>query len=154
MKKMQFEEILPYKAQDLYDLVMDLQRYPEIFDHIKKVEERDCGDHAKEAVVTVATGIMDFRYRCRIEGTPPGNITITSSDKPFKHMKAQWHFMPQPDGQTKVRYEMEYSLGFGLLSSLAERVMGHQVEKTRSHLRAYVSKNLTEVPPPPPPPAP
>ncbi len=145
MPRVTFEETLPYKVADIYDIVMDVERYPQIFPFIQAVKAQKTGDNAMAADVTVRTPVMDFSYSCDIVSDPPQAIDIKATKGPFKAMNARWGFESLPNGHTKISYEMNYDSGFGLLNSMAKGFIESQVEQTRTHIMAYLADTLDPV---------
>lgn len=157
MPDIHFSEILPHSAAELYALVMDIERYPEIFDDVTAVDVRDIGPDAKDVDVSVSTPFKQFQYNCTVTGTPPHDIDIVASAGIFKSMNAHWRFEPQPDGRTKVSYNMSFDFGgFGLVNMAAEGFFKKQVYVTRDRLTEYAAQKLQHVssvsPPHPAPP--
>ncbi len=146
MPHVAFEDILPYRAADLYNLVMDFDRYPEIFDDIRAMNARRTGTDSYEADVTVKAPFKDFCYRCTVTGRPPGVIDIRATEGAFKSMTAQWRFDPQPDGCTRVRYQMDFDFGgMGFKNAVAHGFIEREVGRTKDRLKQYAAAHLTPV---------
>lgn len=151
MPTVHFEDILPYKAQDLYALVMDIEKYPEIFDDIDSVTVRDKGENVKDVDVSVIAPFKNFTYSCDVEGTPPSKIAIAATKGAFKQMNAEWSFEPTADGKTRVKYNMDFDFGgIGFMNAVAVGFIQQSVDKTKQHLIRYAAQNLRLVSVPPP----
>jgi len=147
MPKVNFEEILPYSAPDLYDLVMDVERYPDIFNDISGVRARDTGPHSKNVDVTVTALFMSLSYNCDVTGIPQSQIDIKALSGDFESMEARWLFETQADGRTKVRYDMDFDFGgMGFKNAAAMAFIQDGVEDTRRMLGAYAARHLETVP--------
>lgn len=146
MPLVSFQETLPYRATDLYDLVMAVERYPEIFPDIKSVRIVNTGENSRSVDVTVQAPFTSFQYSCDVTGERPSKISIRATGGAFKSMDAAWYFDVLPDGRTRVRYTMNFDFGgFGLKNMVAETFIKQSMERTRAQLRAYAAQNLAAV---------
>lgn len=147
MPALSFQEVLPYRAADLYDLVMDIERYPSIFSDIEAVSVRRTGEHRRDVDVTVRTPLTAFRYRCDVTGEPPSKISIRATEGAFQSMNAEWRFTSLADGRTLVRYDMKFDFGgWGLKNMIAETFIRQSMAQTQAQLRQFVAENLKQVP--------
>jgi len=88
---------LPYSAQQMYDLVADVARYPEFLPwtaaaRIRSDEDR--GDHrVMEADLVISFKVFRERFTSRVVLWPEAKkIDTEYLDGPFKYMKSNWHF--------------------------------------------------------------
>ena len=147
MEKIHFEEILPYSAADLYGLVMDIEKYPEIFNDISKVRVTHVTDNERSVDVSVRTPtpMKNINYSCNVTGTPPNEIKIQATTGAFKSMNATWRFDTQPDGKTKVSYDMEFDFKNVFFNAVAGWVIDKGVKATKADMISYAQKQLTPV---------
>ena len=94
---------LPYSAQQMYDLVADVARYPEFLPWTAAArirETRDAGDH----VVMLADLVISFkvfreRFGSRVTLWPEARrIDTEYLDGPFKYMISHWSFAEAENG--------------------------------------------------------
>lgn len=143
MPVLSLEETLPYRAADLYDLVMTVEDYPKIFPDIREVAVRHINQYRKEVDVTVDAPFSAFQYRCEVTGSPPGRIGIRATEGAFKSMDAEWTFTSLPQGGTRVGYRMEFDFGgFGLKNLIAEGFIRQNMGTMLGRLRAHAAKTL------------
>jgi ribosome-associated toxin RatA of RatAB toxin-antitoxin module len=161
MTKIEFDKTLPYAAQDLFNLVMDIKNYPAMFPFIDRVIVAAKQNNKTRAKIWVTTPIMNFDYDCEITVSAPKTprevfqIDIRATRGPFKSMDAKWVFAPQTDGTTKVHYEMSYDVGgFGLRNLIAGPFIKSQVDATITAFENYAIKTLKTIAPIAPRPAP
>jgi coenzyme Q-binding protein COQ10 len=152
MGKIVFDKTLPYKAQELFNLVMNIENYPSMFPFIDRVRVRQNDTDKTRTTIWVTTLIMNFDYDCDIDVTKgktaqdPVTINIRATRGPFKSMDAKWVFAPQPDGATKVHYEMSYDIGgFGLRNMIAGPFIKDQVSSTIAAFERFAHKTLQPV---------
>jgi coenzyme Q-binding protein COQ10 len=86
------KRVLPYDRQKLYDIVADVERYPEFLPgwiDARVVRRKD--DHAL-VLQTLGIGPVRTRFRSRAQYRPPEAIDIRSEDGPFQQLEIAWRF--------------------------------------------------------------
>ena len=114
---------LPYTADQMYDLVADVARYPEFLPWTAAARVRsrvDQGDHE----VMLADLIISFKVFREKFGSRvtlwPGQKAIDTEyiDGPFSHMESRWEFR-DADGGCKVHFEVDFEFRNRLLQGAA-----------------------------------
>ena len=113
---------LPYTAQQMYDLVADVGRYPEFLPwtaaaRIRSDEDR--GDHrVMEADLVISFKVFRERFTSRVVLWPEAmKIDTEYLDGPFKHMKSNWAFEDAPDG-CKVHFFVDFEFRNAILQKI------------------------------------
>ena len=114
---------LPHTAQQMYDLVADVKRYPEFLPWTAGArirELRDAGDHQ----VMLADLVISFKvfresFGSRVTLWPDTKkIDTEYLDGPFKYMISSWHFEDAEDG-CDVHFHVEFEFRNRLLQTTA-----------------------------------
>ena len=116
--------VLPYTAQQMYDLVADVARYPEFLPwtagaRIRSVEDR--GDH-QEMLADLIVSFKLFResFGSRVRLFPQAQrIETAYIDGPFKKMESVWRFRDVPGG-----VEVGFSTDFEFKSRILQKAAG------------------------------
>lgn len=114
---------LPYTAQQMFDLVGDVRRYPEFLPwtaaaRIRSVEEK--GEH-QEMLADLVISFKVFRetFGSRVLLWPDRKVIDTSYlDGPFKHMESQWRF-EDIEGGCNVHFKVDFEFKNRLLQGAA-----------------------------------
>ena len=97
--------VLPYERDRLFDLIADVERYPEFLPwwHAARVRRRD--GNAEHVEQLVGPAIARFRFASTTVLERPVHIHTTSNERPFRHLEIHWTFVPGPRGgcQSTVR---------------------------------------------------
>jgi len=93
--------VLPYSAQQMYDLVADVDRYPEFIPWTAAARVRSRVPHGAAVVMEVDLVISFKVFRERFGSRVtlwPGDMRIDTEylDGPFRHMISKWHFADVP----------------------------------------------------------
>lgn len=106
---------LPYTSMRLFDLVADVEKYPEFIDWFVVVRvRRRLGDVLEVDQVVRFKG-MRARFTTHAVLDRPREIAIASSDPPFRRFDQRWTFRPFGAAATDVTYESSLELRSPLL---------------------------------------
>jgi coenzyme Q-binding protein COQ10 len=118
------QQFLPYTPRQVFDLVADIERYPEFLPWCRaaRILERAHGECLAELMVSF--NHLSERYTSRVVFTPPtgsgeGAIEVTLVKGPFEHLVNRWKFVPE-NGGTQV----DFFLDFKFRSRILEKLMG------------------------------
>lgn len=115
---------LPYTAQEMYDLVADVESYPDFLPWTAAARVRsrdDMGDHEiMLADLVISFKVFRERFGSRVT-LWPGSRTIDTEyiDGPFRFMRSRWHFREAGDG-----CEVEFDVEFEFRNRILQRAAG------------------------------
>ena len=103
-----------HSAADMFDLVADVERYPEFVPLCKalKVRQRTSSGEGIETVVadmTVSFKLVRESFRSRVTlNRPKLQILVEYLQGPFSHMQNRWTFRPAGDDACEVEFFIDY----------------------------------------------
>jgi coenzyme Q-binding protein COQ10 len=108
---------LPYRPDQLYALVADIERYPEFLPWCigARIRER----RPTEIVADLVIGFKMYRERftSRVTLHEPDGIEVTYSEGPFRYLNNSWRFQPAPGGGTQLDFQVDFELKSRLRST-------------------------------------
>ncbi|WP_300029967.1 type II toxin-antitoxin system RatA family toxin [uncultured Roseobacter sp.] len=115
---------LPYSAQQMYDLVADVARYPEFLPWCSAARIRSVtpqGDQEiMEADLVISFRVFRERFTSRVELTPGAHkIDTEYLDGPFRYMKSNWIFRDCEGG-----CEVDFFVDFAFRNMILQRLIG------------------------------
>lgn len=115
------ERLLPYRAEQLFDLAADVERYPEFLPLwiAARIGKREAGAYETDQVVGFGPVRLSFQSRTVLRR--PERIDVTSDDPRFRGSRLSWSFEPQPGGKCLVRLAAAGELRSRMLQRAAER---------------------------------
>lgn len=125
---------LPYSANQMFDLVNDVEAYPEFLQWCScaKVERRF--DDGLDATIDVGIKGVNKSFSTRNRLDRPHRIDMELLNGPFHHLEGAWVFADQPDGGSEVRLY----LNFQVSHSPIDRVFALLFQElVRSQIRAF-----------------
>ncbi len=117
-------QILPYTPAQLFDLVADIERYPEFLPWCRAARVLERTDDGMLAELVIAFNHLSERYTSRVTLSRPnaggeGSIDVALVKGPFERLSNRWQFIPQGDG-----CELRFALDFAFRSRILEKLIG------------------------------
>nr|WP_309502240.1 type II toxin-antitoxin system RatA family toxin [uncultured Roseovarius sp.] len=104
---------LPYTAQQMYDLVADVARYPEFLPwtaaaRVRTVTPQDDGGEVMTADLVISFKVFRERFTSRVVLRPEARTIDTEYlDGPFKYMISNWKFT-DTDAGCDVSFKVDF----------------------------------------------
>ncbi|QCU89960.1 type II toxin-antitoxin system RatA family toxin [Thiomicrorhabdus sediminis] len=117
MKKIARTALLPYSAQQMYDLVNDVAAYPEFLPWCGNAKVVSQTSMTMQAQVTISKAGIKQTFETKNHLVPAERIEMHLVDGPFKHLRGEWVFKPLDIDACKVMFEIEFELNSGLLNA-------------------------------------
>jgi len=109
---------LQYTAPQLFDLVADVERYPEFMPWVIDAHVRERKDHTILVGMTVGAGPLRKRFSTVAVLDRPHRIDISSHDPMFDRFEQRWTFEPVIGGGTSVEYHVDFKFRSRVLQML------------------------------------
>ena len=132
---------LRYSAPQLFDLVANVESYPEFLPWVVASRIRSRKDRSLLVEMTLSMGPLRKQFSSVGVLDPPQRIDITSSDPIFERFSQHWTFVPV-DGGTDVEYRLDCQLRSRMLqmvmsASIAERAAATMAAFKRRAQKLY-----------------
>ncbi|MFT5439704.1 MAG: coenzyme Q-binding protein COQ10 [Alphaproteobacteria bacterium] len=113
------KRFLPYTAEQVFDLVADIERYPKFLPWCvgARILRRD-GDVLKADVI-VGFKMLRETFTSRVTLNRVSDIQVEYQKGPFKHLENNWKFVSVEGG-----CEIEFFIDFEFRSRLLRNIMG------------------------------
>ena len=110
--------LVPYSAAQMFDLVADVEKYPEFMPWCggSAVSERD--ENGMKASVTIAMAGLRQTFTTRNTHTYPSLIELELIDGPFSALHGRWEFVALSDEACKVVFTLRYAFSSRTLEQL------------------------------------
>ena len=109
---------LPYSAAEMFDLVADIEAYPQFLPWClaARISRRE-GD-VVYADLIIGFRMMRERYSSCVRFERPRRIDVSYTEGPFRHLENHWLFEPAPGGGCVVDFRLDFEFKSRLLSRL------------------------------------
>jgi len=130
MTTVQKSALVKFSAQQMFDLVNDIEAYPQFLpwcsgSRIIKREE----DDVVEAELMISKGGFKKTFSTRNQADRGGRITVSLLNGPFSYLEGVWNFMPLREDASKISLDLEFEMS-GMLASLAFGAVFNQICNT------------------------
>jgi ribosome-associated toxin RatA of RatAB toxin-antitoxin module len=132
------EQSLPYPIEKVFDVAMDVERYPEILSYVKSVRILSRRNGRMEVAVALGLSFIRFTYHCVIDYQLCKQIDVVSNERLFKKFVSRCVFVKDGEGQTTIRYQLDAVFANPLLEALAKVAMPYQAKATMRAFQAYL----------------
>jgi coenzyme Q-binding protein COQ10 len=119
------ERRVRHRAEQMFDLVADVERYPEFVPLCTglRVRSRRSGGDSRETLIadmTVGYKMIRERFTSRVTLDKPRlRVVVEYIDGPFSHMENIWTFRDEPDGaRSLVTFFIDYEFRSRILGSM------------------------------------
>ena len=109
MTHVQRSALLPFPANKIYDLVNDVDSYPEFVPWCVRCEVQESNQYEKKATMYFASRGIKASVTTRNELIENKEIIIHLISGPFKHLTGDWNFHCIDENSCKVELDMQYT---------------------------------------------
>ncbi len=109
---------LPYTPAQLFDLVADVEKYPEFIGWFVSARIRNRHGNVLEVDQTVRFAGLRAAFTSRAVLDPLRRILISTTDFRFRTFEQRWSFARVGHSDTLVEYDVALELSFGLPEGL------------------------------------
>ena len=114
MPKASVKRLIDCKKEQLIDLVLDIEKYPDFVPFClgsKIYEKKDKGDQLLIiADLTIGKGPFKDTYKSDVKfNKKEDSIYVTNLDGPLKHLENKWHFK-EINNLSEVSFEIDFDL--------------------------------------------
>jgi len=113
------QRLLGYRPEQMFDLVADIERYPEFLPWCIGARIRERKERLLVADLIIGFKMIRERFTSRvIPDRERLAIEVTYADGPFKHMANRWRFEPSPGGCCRIDFFVEFEFRSAMLQKL------------------------------------
>ena len=129
MTVVQKSALVKFSAQQMFDLVNDIEAYPEFLPWCSgsRIIKRE--DNIVEAELLIAKGGFKKSFATRNKIEQGRKMTLSLLNGPFSHLEGIWDFTPLREDASKISLDLEFEMS-GKLASMAFGAVFNQICNT------------------------
>lgn len=136
---------LPFSDQQMYDLVADIESYPEFIPWCTGTRIRSIKEEGEKTIVDadllITFKIFHERFRSIVEFAPNSRkINIRYLEGPLKYLESQWLFTVEGSGCI-----VEYQVEFEFKSKLFQKIAGFIFQEALQKIVASFEKRAMDI---------
>lgn len=113
--------ILPYTAEQLFDLVMDIEKYPQFLPWCQGARINKRKSNYLEADVIVGFKIYREVFSSRVHMIRPNAIDVEYMKGPMSHLHNKWVFTDLKNDRCEVDFFVDFELKAKLLEGVVDQ---------------------------------
>lgn len=107
--------IVPYSCEQMYQLVNQVDNYPEFLNWCSSASILNQSDDQITASVSINKGAFKQNFTTMNTLTPHSRIDMQLKDGPFNHLSGAWVFTPLSDNACKINLELRFNFSSKLV---------------------------------------
>ena len=139
MSHIQRSALVPFSAQQMFDLVNDVEAYPRRFEWCEGAQVRDSGPDFVVAGMDLRLAGLRASFVTRNALTPPERIDMSLVEGPFRALSGGWSFRALGENGCKVGLLLDFEMAGRFVGSalalgfqgLADRMVDDFVREAR-----------------------
>ena len=116
--------LLPYPCRQIFDLVADIECYPEFLPGWKQARILERNDNRLFVEQQLQTGPAVLRFHSTALLVPCSGIHITANDGPFQDLHIDWCFTPNVADHCRLALELQLAMKPGLVNGALQILLG------------------------------
>ncbi|MCC8417577.1 MAG: type II toxin-antitoxin system RatA family toxin [Rickettsia endosymbiont of Bryobia graminum] len=125
------EKILPYDAEKLFNLVLDVESYPEFIPWCEAARIISQNENRIIAELVIKIKTFTEKYQSRVTSYSSNQLFIIEVEAisgPFKYLKNSWKFSKIDTG-TKVEFFIDFQMKLTIFDNLVGMFFGEATKK-------------------------
>lgn len=150
MPSHQETKILPYPRDQLFDLVLDIAKYPEFLPWCTAARIRERTDTQILADLAIGYKLLNETFTSQVVFKRPESISVEYKDGPFKYLRNNWKLSDAKDPvnpknpvtqlanqpATQIEFDVDFEFRSSLLDAAFQKVFHKAVHKMVSSFEA------------------
>jgi coenzyme Q-binding protein COQ10 len=137
-------DVVPYRPEQMFDLVADVAAYPEFLPWCGGAVIQSRTETELAADLTIRFGPFQESFTSRVGLHRPSRILVRYENGPFKYLKNRWDFRPDPRGTL-----VDFYVDFEFQSRLLQHAIGVVFQEAVRRMVNAFHKRAREVYGPP-----
>lgn len=137
MPKIHRSQRVPYTAAQMFDLVNDVEAYPEFLHGVRDARIEEEGDGYMLATIDVGLGGIHKSFTTQNTFERPHRLDIELVSGPFRHLDGLWEFEDVGENECEVSVTLTFEVAPSPLSVVFSMVFE---ELVRAQVAAFVQR--------------
>jgi coenzyme Q-binding protein COQ10 len=133
------KRFLPYRPDQLYDLVAGVERYPEFLPWCKAARITKREGNVFYADLVIAFKVFRERFSSKVTLHPSTQVDVEYINGPFRYLNNHWKFEPHPEGCI-VDFYVDFEFKSRILQNLIGLLFNEAVNRMVSAFEARAQK--------------
>ncbi|MFM2371640.1 MAG: hypothetical protein RIS85_1362 [Pseudomonadota bacterium] len=133
--------VLPWSAEQMFDLVADVRRYAEFLPWVVATRVKSDSETVMIADMLVGFSALREKFTSRVVKDRPRAIKVEYIEGPLKRLENDWTFTPLPDGGCAI----DFCVDFTFRSAIFEKLAGQYLDAAFRKMVAAFEKRADQL---------
>ena len=121
--------ILPWSAEQMFDLVADVKGYAEFLPWVIATRVRSDSETEMVADMVVGFNALREKFTSKINKLRPEMIDVDYVDGPMNELDNKWFFRANPDGGCTIDFTVDFTFRNSVFEALAGKYLDRAFRK-------------------------
>lgn len=118
MKKVNRSALMPYSAQQMFNVVNGIEQYPEFLPWCASSQIIQQSENMMEASILMKKGKLNHSFTTRNTLVPDQKIQVDLVNGPFKYLSGHWTFTSISEQGSKIELNLEFEFSNSIIGFL------------------------------------
>jgi len=137
MPTIQRSSVVAYAPRQMYDLVHDVERYPEFLPWCQSTQVHSRAENEQVATISISKGPLRQAFTTRNPLIPGEQLDVHLVKGPFKRLQGRWRFDAAGESGCKVSLSLEFEFSNRLLAATVGPIFA---QISRSMMDAFIKR--------------
>ncbi|QIM66239.1 ubiquinone-binding protein [Mannheimia granulomatis] len=114
--------LVPYNAEQMYQLVNDYEKYPEFLSGCINAKTLSMDENELKAELHIQKLGISQTFSTHNKMTPPYKIEMSLIEGPFHHLHGDWTFTPFDEQSCKIALKLEFEFASPIVALVFGKV--------------------------------
>ena len=121
--------VLPYTADQLFDLVLDIENYPKFLPWVRGMRIKERAENRIVADLVIGYKVYSERFRSNVTYETSKHIHVDYVQGPLQNLKNEWWFRETSEKTCEVEFFVQFSFKSKILQSFATQFFDKALKK-------------------------
>ena len=112
------QRLLPYAPDAIFNLVADIERYPEFLPWCHEARIRERKGNVIMADLNVGTRVFRDTFTSIVTLEMPNRISVKYGGGPLEYLSNEWRFAPKADGACELTFYVDFAFRSQIMGAM------------------------------------
>ena len=123
------KRVLPHTPEQMFDLVADIEKYPEFLPWCVATRIRESKDNNVTADMVIGFKVFREKFTTTVKPESSRRVDVAYSEGPFKFLNNHWVFEPEGEGGCSVDFFVDFEFRSKFLEKAIGAVFNEAVQR-------------------------
>jgi len=134
------KRVLPHTREQLFDLVADIEKYPEFLPWCVATRIRERTGDTSISDMVIGFKMFREKFTTKVVCRRPTRIDVSYSEGPFKHLTNHWLFEPHGEDACLIDFYVDFEFRSKILQATIGAVFNEAVQRMISAFEKRAAK--------------